>query len=260
MEVLFRAARRGVRPCILSGDVHVSAVFGITDDRHRVWQLTSSAVTYHVPRALGWALRFGAADDGETPEGYGFSRLALYTGTLLRPHRGGSRCGRGMVQAVRQADRRGTEPGAGQASGAAQPLGRQDQIVLTRTSRGCRRCATGHGGTPRLAATHDSPRGTRRLHIFLVRRCPSGLRCIRQMRKGVTTWCVRGCPWTRLAGVVCPLFPDMAALSSSRRSVGHTARIPGSASSGAGRIPPVQRLRRIGFLGGARPHQVPQLA
>ena len=81
MEVLFRAARRGVRPCILSGDVHVSAVFGITDDRHRVWQLTSSAVTYHVPRALGWALRFGAADDGETPEGYGFSRLALYTGT-----------------------------------------------------------------------------------------------------------------------------------------------------------------------------------
>ena len=82
MDILFRAARRGVRPCILSGDVHVSAVFGITDDDgHRVWQLTSSAVTYHVPRALGWALRFGAADDGETPEGYGFRRLALYTGT-----------------------------------------------------------------------------------------------------------------------------------------------------------------------------------
>ena len=38
-------------------------------------------MTYHVPRALGWALRFGAADDGETPEGYGFRRLALYTGT-----------------------------------------------------------------------------------------------------------------------------------------------------------------------------------
>ena len=82
MEVLFRAARRGVRPLILSGDVHCSAVFSLTDgDGHRVWQLTSSAVTYHVPRALGWALRFGAADEGETPEGYGFSRLALYTGT-----------------------------------------------------------------------------------------------------------------------------------------------------------------------------------
>ena len=60
----------------------MSAVFGINDDdEHRIWQLTSSAVTYHVPRALGWALRFGAADDGETPEGYAFSRLALYTGT-----------------------------------------------------------------------------------------------------------------------------------------------------------------------------------
>ena len=82
MEVLFRAARRGVRPCILSGDVHVSAVFSI-DDEHggRIWQLTSSAVTYHLSRALGWALRMGAADDGTTEDGYEFRRLALYTGT-----------------------------------------------------------------------------------------------------------------------------------------------------------------------------------
>ena len=82
MEVLFRAARRGVRPCILSGDVHVSAVFSIDDERGgRVWQLTSSAVTYHLSRALGWVLRLGAADDGTTEEGHEFRRLALYTGT-----------------------------------------------------------------------------------------------------------------------------------------------------------------------------------
>ena len=82
MDVLFRAARRGLRPCILSGDVHVSAVFSIDDaDGGRVWQLTSSALTYHVSRALGWALRFGAADDGTTEEGHAFRRLALYTGT-----------------------------------------------------------------------------------------------------------------------------------------------------------------------------------
>lgn len=82
LEAVFSAARRGLRPCILSGDVHVSAVFSMDDDQgHRVWQLTSSAVTYHVPRPLGWALRFGAADDGRTEEGYDFRRLALYTGT-----------------------------------------------------------------------------------------------------------------------------------------------------------------------------------
>ncbi len=82
MEVLFRAAEKGVRPCVLSGDVHVSAAFSIDDDRgNRVWQLTSSAITYHIPRALGWALRFGAADEGETDEGHRFRRLLLYTGS-----------------------------------------------------------------------------------------------------------------------------------------------------------------------------------
>ncbi|MDE3260145.1 MAG: alkaline phosphatase D family protein [Gemmatimonadota bacterium] len=82
MEVLFRAAGRGVRPCILSGDVHVSAVFSIDDNRdRRIWQLTSSAITYHISRPLGWALRLGAADDGVTDDGYRFRRLALYTGS-----------------------------------------------------------------------------------------------------------------------------------------------------------------------------------
>lgn len=82
VEALFGAARRGVRTCILSGDVHVSAAFSLDDDEgRRVWQLTSSALTYHVPRPLGWALRHGAADEGRTPEGHSFRRLALYTGT-----------------------------------------------------------------------------------------------------------------------------------------------------------------------------------
>ena len=82
LEAIFSAAGRGLRPCILSGDVHVSAAFSLDDDQgNRVWQLTSSAITYHVPRPLGWALRFGAAGSGRTAEGYEFRRLALYTGT-----------------------------------------------------------------------------------------------------------------------------------------------------------------------------------
>ena len=81
MEVLFSAAGRGLRPCILSGDVHVSAVFSIDDDQdRRVWQLTSSAVSYHLPRLSRWALRLGSANEGETNDGYRFRRLALYTG------------------------------------------------------------------------------------------------------------------------------------------------------------------------------------
>ena len=79
LDVLFRAAGRGIRVCVLSGDVHVSAVFSIEDDEgHRIYQLTSSAITYGIPRPLSWVLRAGAADDGETAEGHKFERLALY--------------------------------------------------------------------------------------------------------------------------------------------------------------------------------------
>ena len=47
MEVLFAAAARGIRVCILSGDVHVSAVFSLEDaDGQRIYQLTSSAITH----------------------------------------------------------------------------------------------------------------------------------------------------------------------------------------------------------------------
>ena len=79
MEVLFAAAARGFRVAVLSGDVHVSAAFAISDGAgNRIWQLTSSAITYNIPRPLSWVLRLGAADEGETEEGYRFERHALY--------------------------------------------------------------------------------------------------------------------------------------------------------------------------------------
>ena len=82
MDVLFDAAARGIKVAVLSGDVHASAVFSIEDSArsgNRIYQLTSSAITYNVSRMVSWALRLGAADDGETAEGHSFRRLALYT-------------------------------------------------------------------------------------------------------------------------------------------------------------------------------------
>ena len=79
MGVLFAAAARGMKVSIVSGDVHVSAVFGIEDvEGHRIYQLTSSAITYNLSRPQSWALRLGAADEGETPEGHRYERLALF--------------------------------------------------------------------------------------------------------------------------------------------------------------------------------------
>ncbi len=80
METLFEAAARGVKVSVLSGDVHVSAVFAIEDDQgNRIHQLTSSAITYNLSLPQSWVLRAGAADDGITAEGHRFERLALYT-------------------------------------------------------------------------------------------------------------------------------------------------------------------------------------
>ena len=79
MNVLFKAAARGIKVSVLSGDVHVSAVFALEDDQgNRIYQLTSSAITYNLSLPQSWILRLGAADDGETDEGYRFERLALY--------------------------------------------------------------------------------------------------------------------------------------------------------------------------------------
>ena len=79
LEVLFGATARGIRVCVLSGDVHVSAVFSIEDaESRRIYQLTSSAITYGLGRPVSWVLSAGVADDGETAEGHLFQRLALY--------------------------------------------------------------------------------------------------------------------------------------------------------------------------------------
>lgn len=80
MKELFDAVRRGIKVSVLSGDVHVSAVFSLEDDDGNcVYQLTSSAITYGLSRPQSWILRAGAADEGTTPEGYHFKRRALYT-------------------------------------------------------------------------------------------------------------------------------------------------------------------------------------
>lgn len=79
LDLLFEAAAKGIRVSVLSGDVHVSAVFSIRDQEgRRIYQLTSSAITYGLSRAVSWVLSQGAADEGETADGHEFQRLALY--------------------------------------------------------------------------------------------------------------------------------------------------------------------------------------
>ena len=79
LGALFDAADRGIKVAIVSGDVHVSAVFSLDDDRgNRIYQLTSSPITYNISRIQSWVLKLGAADDGLTDDGHRFRRLALY--------------------------------------------------------------------------------------------------------------------------------------------------------------------------------------
>lgn len=80
MDVLFKIAKKGIKVAILSGDVHISAVFSIENEEGcRIYQLTSSAITYGLSLPQSLILKLGAADDGKTEEGYNFKRLALYT-------------------------------------------------------------------------------------------------------------------------------------------------------------------------------------
>jgi alkaline phosphatase D len=81
VDMLFDAASRGLKVSILSGDVHVSAAFRMTDEHgNAIYQLTSSAITYNVPLPMGWILGAGVEDTGTSSDGYSFKRLALYTG------------------------------------------------------------------------------------------------------------------------------------------------------------------------------------
>jgi alkaline phosphatase D len=79
MAALFKAADRGQRVVILSGDVHIAAAFKITNGKSVIHQLTSSAITYNIPLWESYLFSiFGVPDDGKTEEGYRFKRLALY--------------------------------------------------------------------------------------------------------------------------------------------------------------------------------------
>jgi alkaline phosphatase D len=79
LDILFQAAGRGIKVCILSGDVHMSAVFRMERDGSAIYQLTSSAITYNTPAALGWFLeKATVAGDGESQkDGYRYRRLLL---------------------------------------------------------------------------------------------------------------------------------------------------------------------------------------
>ena len=79
-EVLFAGAARGLRICILSGDVHISTAFRLQHKHSNniIYQLTSSAITYNVGRIGGAMLGLASDDEGETREGNAYKRLALY--------------------------------------------------------------------------------------------------------------------------------------------------------------------------------------
>ena len=80
LDLLFDAAKKGIHVCILSGDVHVSAVFKLCRSKDVIYQLTSSPITYNVSRPLGILLGLGAADSGKSEkDNYKYERLALYT-------------------------------------------------------------------------------------------------------------------------------------------------------------------------------------
>ena len=81
LAALFKTAARGIKVCILSGDVHASAVFRMVQPESKavIYQLTSSAITYHKSRLLGWLLGNTVPDHGVSDDGYAFERLALYT-------------------------------------------------------------------------------------------------------------------------------------------------------------------------------------
>ncbi len=80
-DALFAVAKRGIRVSILSGDVHAAAAFRIEEKKSGqvMYQLTSSAITYNVPRVSGWLLAAAAAGRGRTRDGHQFERVALYS-------------------------------------------------------------------------------------------------------------------------------------------------------------------------------------
>ena len=81
LKILFKAANRGIRVSILSGDVHCAAAFKLIDDATgaSIYQLTSSGISYTQSRLAGWILSQSTANRGFSDDGYRFERLFLYT-------------------------------------------------------------------------------------------------------------------------------------------------------------------------------------
>ena len=79
LEILFGAAEQGIKVCILSGNIHVSAVFSITDSKNnKIYQLSSSAITHNISKFRACVLEAIMANQGKTKEGYRFERLKFY--------------------------------------------------------------------------------------------------------------------------------------------------------------------------------------
>ncbi len=78
MHCLWEAAKRGVKVCILSGDVHASAAFELSNGEHKIYQVTSSAITYHLNFFQRLTLRSVVTDSGDADGGAKYQRLAYF--------------------------------------------------------------------------------------------------------------------------------------------------------------------------------------
>ncbi|MGR3311103.1 MAG: alkaline phosphatase D family protein, partial [Candidatus Brocadiales bacterium] len=80
-DLLFAASERGQKVVILSGDVHMAAAYKVKDpDGNIIYQLTSSAITYHTTLISGWVLALTALPEEGTLEGdLSFERLGMWT-------------------------------------------------------------------------------------------------------------------------------------------------------------------------------------
>lgn len=80
-ELLFKAADRGQKVSILSGDVHMAAAYKLRNKAGSVvYQLTSSAITFNISRVAGWVLsQTTIPSHGTTKEGYTFDKIASDT-------------------------------------------------------------------------------------------------------------------------------------------------------------------------------------
>ncbi|MFQ5685112.1 MAG: alkaline phosphatase D family protein [Candidatus Scalindua sp.] len=80
-SLLFAASARGQKVSILSGDVHMAAAYKIKNSYGNIiYQLTSSAITYHTTLLSGWILgKTALPEEGTLEGGLSFERLGIWT-------------------------------------------------------------------------------------------------------------------------------------------------------------------------------------